>query len=253
MKEYIKDWTKYTLSIESSRGSLEVKWSNVNDVAQWANMHNGLYLQNQPSSLQLFFEHFKDWNQKFWTQREMQGAFNLPDDAKIIDIGAGTAVVDFLLASYLPESKFWLIDKEGFGFKHGINYAVDYPCYHDWSPVRDAIITTGFDKDRFTLMSPENLWPAEVDCVTSYFSWGWHYPIETYWDKVMSSLRIGGKLILDIRRLPNRDVINEISEKLGSDAVLFPFDNKLPEHVDSLPNPEPDKPLGHRALWIRKI
>ena len=91
----------------------------------------------------------------------------------------------------------------------------------------------------------------EADCITSYLSWGWHYPKETYWTKTMSSLKIGGKLILDIRTLPDRDVIGEISEEMKSEPVAKWFDIKLPAHIDNLPAPVEGMPVGGRFMWTR--
>ena len=253
MQEYIKDWTNYTLTIPSDRGDLTVKWSDVNELAKWSNMQAGLYLQNQTSSLQLFFEHFPRWYNMFWGQRHRQGIFNgIPDGSKIIDIGSGVGVIDLLLYSYIPNSKFWLIDKEGFAFKPGVYYDPNYPEYNSWAPVVDAISTSGFDPDRFTMQGPDVAFPEDVDCITSYLSWGWHYPKDTYWKQVMGSLKTGGRLVMDIRVLADRDVVGEITEDMKSEPMLHAFDIKLPDHVDAMPSPDPSKPLGYRAMWIKK-
>ena len=251
IEDYTQDWTKYTLTIPSDRGDLIVKWSDVNELAKWSNIQAGLYLQNQSSSLQLFFEYFPRWYQRFWTQRYDQGLFNLPEGAKIIDVGSGIAVIDLLLASYIPNSKFWLVDKEGFEFRTGIYYDKDYPMYHNWSPVIDAIQTTNIDPSRFSLLGSSDDFPEDVDCITSYLSWGWHYPIDTYWDKAYNSLKKGGKLILDIRALPDKDVIGDITEKMKSTPVLHPFDKRLPKHVDNLPPPTESAVSGWRAMWTK--
>lgn len=251
MQEYINEWTTYTLKITTDKGDLSVKWKDVNELAKWSNMQAGLYLQNQPSSLQLFFEYFPRWYQHFWNQRYEQGVFDLPEGAKIIDIGSGVAVIDLLLASYIPNSQFWLVDKEGFAFKPGIYYDENYPMYHNWSPVLDGLKTTGIDTNRFTFLNEQSNFPEDVDCVTSYLSWGWHYPVETYWDKAYNSLKKGGKLVMDIRALEHKDVLGEISEIMKSTPVLQPFDKRLPKHVDNMAPPEGSSVSGWRAMWVK--
>jgi hypothetical protein len=117
--EFTADWNKYELKVNTDRGVLRVKWNDANNLAMWSNMQAGLYLQEQ-NSLQTFYENFPRWYQMFWDARFNQGLFNLKDDAVIVDIGSGVAVIDLLLASYLPNSKFYLVDKEGFEFQKGI-------------------------------------------------------------------------------------------------------------------------------------
>jgi SAM-dependent methyltransferase len=251
LEEFLKEWNTYTLSIESDRGPLVVKWNDADTLAKWSNMQAGLYLKDR-NSLQIFYENFTQWYQMFWNARFKQGLFDLPDDARILDIGSGIGVIDLLLAQYLPKSKFYLVDREDFGFSPGIYYDKNYPFYHSWQPLHDAIETTGLDENRFTTLDPDDQFPDEVDCVTSYLSWGWHYPKDIYWDQIMSCLKKGGRLIMDIRSLPDRDIINEISEDMKSQPDLYPFQIKLPAHIDNMPSPDPNKPVGYRATWVRK-
>ena len=62
---------------------------------------------------------------------------------------------------------------------------------------------------------------------------------------------IGGKLILDIRHLADRDVIAEISEDMKSNPTAHWFEDKIPEHVDAMPPPKEGMPMGGRLCWIR--
>jgi hypothetical protein len=252
MNEYTKEWNTYCLKIETDKGPVEVKWNDADTLAQWSNIQAGLYLQNAASSRQLFYEHFTKWYQMFWNQRYRQGIFNLKDDAVIMDIGSGVAVIDLILAQYLPKSKFYLLDKEGFEFYPGVYYDPAYPQYHNWSPVIDAIKANNYSPERFTILNQDSEFPEQVDCITSYLSWGWHYPKDVYWNKVKASLKVGGMLVMDIRPLEDRDIIAEITEDMKSEPVLHPFEIKLPKHVDDRPTPDPSKPAGYRAMWIRK-
>jgi hypothetical protein len=123
--EFLEDWNKYELKVNTDRGVLRVKWNDANNLALWSNMQAGLYLQEQ-NSLQTFYENFHRWYQMFWDARFNQGLFNLADDAVIVDVGSGVAVIDLLLSSYLPKSKFYLVDKEGFEFQKGVYYDKNY-------------------------------------------------------------------------------------------------------------------------------
>jgi hypothetical protein len=250
MTEYTTEWDNYNLTVNSDQGPLTVKWKDADSLARWSNMQAGLYLQ-QTNTLQTFYECFPKWYQMFWDSRFKQGAFDLADDAVILDIGSGVAVVDLLLALYLPKSKFYLLDKEGFEFYPGVYYDVNYPIYNSWSPVVDAIQTTNLDPNRFNMIGPNDKILEQVDCITSYFSYCWHYPKDTYWDLVMNSLKIGGKLVLDIRMLTDRDVVKEITEDMKSEPTIHWFDKKLPSHIDNMPAPKEGMPIGGRFIWTR--
>jgi hypothetical protein len=65
----------------------------------------------------------------------------------------------------------------------------------------------------------------------------------------MNSLKIGGKLILDVRPLHGEDVIGEISEELKCTPIKFTFP-KLPSYSDTYPNVDPDI-VGYRCIWTR--
>jgi hypothetical protein len=64
-------------------------------------------------------------------------------------------------------------------------------------------------------------------------------------------LKIGGKLILDVRMLADRDVVEEITEDMKCQPTVHWFDNKLPSHVDNMPAPKEGMPVGGRFVWTR--
>ena len=253
-----KNTMSYNLSIHSNKGKLNINWSNVDQLARYANLQSGFYLVNNPSlSKELLYDHFSNWNQMFWNQRQNQGMFELPDSAKIIDIGSGVAVVDLLLYSYLPQSNFYLVDQEQEAIDHlgtslpNTPYTIDYPTYNSWATVKDAIRTSNFNETRFNFLNPTDKLPTDVDAVTSYLSWCFHYPKEVYWDRVMRSLKTGGKLILDVRPLHDRNVIEEISEELKCKPITFGFPI-LEKFVDTY-EPVDKNASGYRCMWTKNI
>lgn len=245
----------YTLNIESSKGNLAVSWSDLDSLAKCASIQAGRYLKNDTSNIDLHHKNFKEWNQMFWKQRENMGVFDLPKSAKIVDIGAGTSIVDLLLYSYIPDSKFYLIDGNSWDitFKDTVTPSVffskNYPIYNSWEVVSDAITTSKFDQTRFVLLNPESEFPKDVDAVTSYFSYCFHYPKEAYWDKILASLKKGGKLVLDVRLLKSTDVIGEISEEMKCDPVKFILP-ELPKYTDNYEIVESGV-IGYRCMWTR--
>jgi hypothetical protein len=248
---------EYTLSIKSDKCPLTVTWPDVDKLSLFANLQSGFYLQDSKSlEKELLLQNFQQWNQMFWNQRATQGMFDLPNGSTIIDIGSGIAVVDLLLYSYIPNSTFYLVDK----VQRNLNSLGDelpktpflennYPFYNDWDIVTEAIKASGFDQERFKFLQPSDQFPEDVDAITSYFSWCFHYPKETYWDRAMYSLKKGGKLILDIRPLHEKDVIEEISEQIGSKPVKFAFPALRPS-LDTYKAVTPGV-SGYRCMWIK--
>ncbi len=246
----------FALVVDSNKGKLTVKWSDAVTLAKYANIQSGFYLsENQSFSVELLEQKFYAWNQMFWSQREKQGMFDYPDGAKILDIGAGTSIVDLLLYNYIPNSTFYLLDNEGWDEKFAelgvpnISYGDDYPIYNNWSPVLDAIQSSNFDKDRFYFLNSTSAFPEDLDVITSYLSWCFHYPKDVYWTQANESLKVGGKLILDVRPLHDRDVIGEISEQMKSKPVKFAFP-KVSQLVDDFDGPDPEV-TGYRCMWVK--
>ena len=64
-----------------------------------------------------------------------------------------------------------------------------------------------------------HIFPDEqFDFIVSLISWGFHYPVETYLDKVYDLMKLGGKLIIDIRKGSSGEKL--IKQKFGSIQVL---------------------------------
>jgi len=245
------------LTVQTKKGLLTVDWTNKNDLAWYATQQAGCYHADLSSVnwhdrdrfLPLHNEHFQNWNRDKWTDREKLGVFDLPDNARVMDIGCGAAISDLLLYSYIPSSTFYLLDNEGewpsFCKPYDVSYTEDHPFYHSWKPVKDAIESSNFDLSRFNFLSPSDEFPKELDLVMSSFSWCYHYPKETYWSNVVDSLKIGGKLFLDVRILQDRDIIKEISEEMNADPIKIDLDVG-PEYLDD------ENETAYRCLWTRK-
>jgi hypothetical protein len=184
------------------------------------------------------------------------GMHDFPNNAIFLDIGSGIGIRDMLLYSYVPNSKFYLVDNEGWDEAFAISeppticYGDNYPIYNSWSPTHDSIITSNFDKTRFILQTPEIEFP-ESDVVFSQLSWCFHYPKEVYWNRVVSCLKTGGLLQLDVRVLADRDIIGEISEHLKSNPIERKFP-KIPDFADNYPVIDPTHAWS-RCMWTKNI
>lgn len=115
----------------------------------------------------------------------------------VLDIGAGRGDIDAYIAQRGDVKRIHLVDGDGTGL-HVSGYS-STPTV----PWRDVMIGVEFLKDRIpegiklTWSYPDTPWVDNYDLVVSLKSWGHHYPISTYLDRVVA---VKPKLILvDLR------------------------------------------------------
>jgi hypothetical protein len=243
-------WNHYKLNVNTNLGKISIEWNDVETLAKYATLQSGLFAGSSDKlTKQLFFENFEKWAQKQWSWTEQLGGFDLPDNPTVLDIGSGISLLDLLLYSYVKNPTFYLVDKDKMEFKRGIYYSKNYPYYNSWGPVEDAITTSKFDNNKFIIQDPSVEWP-KTDCISSYYSWCFHYPFETYWSRVQNSLKIGGKLILDVRLIEDENIIEIISKSFNCEPKVFEYPNALPEWIDNFKSSK-SSVLGYRCVWIR--
>lgn len=139
----------------------------------------------------------------------------LPNNPVILDIGSGTSVTDLLLYSYLDKkAKFYLLDGKDLiegRWGHPNLHDKDFHPFNKWDPVIDAISTLDFDTKDFTFLDSAWQWNGwrfvpnhntivqnqiSADLIISISAYGLHFPISSYWELVMSSLKPGGWLVI---------------------------------------------------------
>lgn len=146
----------------------------------------------------------------------------LSPGVKAIDIGCGLGALNIFLKDYFQQ--FYLIDKTVqeeelskvfYGF-HGSGYKVDndfdqatytdgvsskYCFYNDLNETRNLLSKYMPKKELHFIEADEVCWSeiGNVDFVHSDMSWGWHYPLDLYYNSVYRVLKRSGILIIDIR------------------------------------------------------
>ncbi len=133
----------------------------------------------------------------------------LPEQCSaILDVGCGIGGIDVMLNRHYAESRptFFLLDKTQvdsvyYGFKSKGAF------YNSLDVAKEVLIANGVAGEKIELVqaTEHNRIEIEgpVDLVISLISWGFHYPVETYLDRVHELLRPGGHLILDVRKGTN--------------------------------------------------
>jgi SAM-dependent methyltransferase len=186
---------------------------------------------------------------QYWERLASMNIFEIPNNAKVLDVGCGSSIMDFILYQYATNPTIYLLDRDDIQYNRPIwaDTAEKYPFYHSWSVVNDAIDTSGFNRDNFKFLDPADEWPQDLDLIVSYASWGWHYPFSTYWEQAKQSLKVGGKLSIDLSDTANNvnlpTVIEMVSEEFQNTPVMVRGSKvgKSPQHHTT----------GRRVVWTR--
>jgi SAM-dependent methyltransferase len=181
----------------------------------------------------------------------------LPPNPTIIDIGSGNSFIDLAISKYLnQQANFILID----GNKHNVNpviHSTEFNTYNSWDMVSDALKLSGIDDSKFQMHDIDYAFDQQVDLIISTNSWGLHYPIDVYLEKVVSALKPGGYLVL----FP---VININGYKDSVDGVLNSIyteneSNWMREGLDwdkwkiHFPNLADNEPTALRCIWQKPL
>jgi SAM-dependent methyltransferase len=144
--------------------------------------------------------------------------------SSILDIGCGVAGIDVLLNNhYEGKPTFYLLDKTKieksvfYDFKHRGAF------YNSLDIAKEMLIQNGISERSVHCLEATDANEIDihrkVDLVISLISWGFHYPIETYLERVYDILIEGGSLILDVRKGTNG--IEELNNKFGRVDVVY--------------------------------
>lgn len=184
-----------------------------------------------------FYNKVVDFESKFFTEsikelylEDMQNEYDtiknfLPlECCNILDIGCGIAGIDLFLNNHYKNSvEFSLLDK------NEVNETVYYDLnnkaafYNSLDLAKDFLSQNGIDKTKISLLfandKNEINTPKEFDLVISLISWGFHYPVETYLNKVQELLNNSGVLIIDIRKGNNG--LELIKNKFSATEIIL--------------------------------
>lgn len=252
-KMFFKLWNNYSVTVESDKGPITIKWHDVQSLAANWFMQTGVWSPN----LQQFFEQFPRWCNFNWANNQIRGVYNLPDNPVIVDIGAGNSVLDIMLHKYHPNSTMYLVDRNKF-----VNPSLDptwpsaeSPCWHhSWKIVEDAIQANNLDRSKFHFLDVADPWTMEADMITSFMAWGMHFPKEMYWDRVLGSLKVGGRLVMDINIGWEQEYIEQISDAMNCRHTVITSIMKKPMLNDKMNGSTNRDHLGicaYRCSWIR--
>ena len=123
----------------------------------------------------------------------------------ILDVGCGIGGIDVLLNRHYSDTRptFFLLDKTQvdsvyYGFKSKGAF------YNSLDVAKEVLTANGVADGKIELVQATEDNRIEIaspiDLAISLISWGFHYPVGTYLERVHELLRPGGHLILDVRK-----------------------------------------------------
>jgi len=239
------------ININTNDSQLSLSWTNIKELRKWSRMQLGEAYFPVTLTDDEFMSLFEKRIQNNWNRIALN--IDITKPKKIVDIGSGVSTPDLLASKFNPDAEFFLVDKAEFTrHTNGIYYQDVHGHYNSWSVVEDCINSSGLDRNKFNFLDPNDNFPTDVDLILSTFSWCWHYPKETYWNKVMSSLKVGGHLLVDVLNLPDRDVVKEISYEFNSIPTIVSR-MKMDLHLDHFKGhlTVKDGHYGGLYLWTR--
>jgi len=206
-------WLEHSIDVNSNKGSLELSWDPdyMFDVAYYCSCQLGI----APFSIQSFFRQHEAKRQIDWSRNQQLGAYDLHDGAKILDVGCGVGVNGLLMHKYNPTWNITLLDGNDWKGQIGKTaeyldgYNEEYVVYNNWDITKNCMKKIDADESKFKFLSPESKW-GNYDMIMSTWSYGFHYPLDTYWDRVLSSLNPGGILLLDLYNEEDADRVSKV-------------------------------------------
>lgn len=145
--------------------------------------------------------------------------------SRILDIGCGVGGIDVLLHRHYNcdrNTEFYLLDKTSINRRVYYGFKKEPAFYNSLDVTQQLLSQNGMHKENMHLLEVTsdhriNV-PAGVDLVISLGSWGFHYPVSTYVNKVCDILRQGGHLILDIRKGKGEE--KELEQKFAKVQII---------------------------------
>ncbi|MBN1805599.1 MAG: hypothetical protein JW837_10135 [Sedimentisphaerales bacterium] len=169
-----------------------------------------IYLYNTFVNLEAYFR--RDAIKRLYNE-DMSNEYetiknHLPQTCKnILDIGCGMAGIDlFLFQHYQCDENinYFLFDKTETNRKVFYGYKQKSAFYNSLTLAKNFLCSNGIDESQIHLIEVPSNYQIPIDTsfdlVISLLSWGFHYPLAQYLDKVYELLNDNGILIVDIRK-----------------------------------------------------
>lgn len=126
--------------------------------------------------------------------------------SSVLDIGCGVAGIDFFIYQHYRETpvQLYLLDKTRVESYVYYLFEEKAAFYNSLDVAKTLLTDSGVDSNSIHLIEASDNngigIKHQVSVVVSLLSWGFHYPVATYLDRVYDILTDDGVLILDVRK-----------------------------------------------------
>lgn len=150
---------------------------------------------------------------------------HLPKNCRrVLDIGCGISGIDIFINEHYKgdDVQFFLLDKSVVEKKIYYGFHERGEFYNSLAAAKKTLLLNGVHDEQINLVEVNetndiNI-EGQVDLVISLRSWGFHYPVPVYLDRVHELLSKDGILILDVRK--NTDGLNILKSKFTSCKII---------------------------------
>ena len=141
---------------------------------------------------------------------------------RVLDIGCGLGHQTYHIYQLKPQCMYILLDLDKVDLTNKKNYSSQgYP--HNSLDLTKQFVHTKMNSSVIVQDVSLYEWNIKVDVVISTLSWGWHYPIDTYLDKVL--VNNPKHIIFDTRiksvTIPGYKCVDKFSINRKETTVVF--------------------------------
>lgn len=209
----------------------------------------------------VFFDRLeKIWNLRInYNFRFLNYKNKLEKSKKYLEIGSGISILGLALSKIYDNVDFYFLDKD---LIENVNKVPFYnfkkhAFYNKFNIVKNCIRESNINKEKIHLLTPESSWPNNIDILTSFGSYCWHYSVDVYLDKIIKHSSTNSHLILEIIHQDRN--LEKIVKNFGNPEIEFLFNDKkiMIDNATyglfdrSMLNLNTDGPIGGRYLWIK--
>lgn len=146
------------------------------------------------------------------------------DKIKVIDVGCGLAGIDYFISNLNSSNEINLLDKTQIDENVYYGYNAEGSFYNNLTLSEEFLRLNGVS-NKINLLTPQTDFNqfGRFDLILSLISWGFHYPIETYLDRLDNIISDKGIFILDIRHTILENSIKLFEEKGYSHQTIYKF------------------------------
>ena len=167
-------------------------------------------------------------------QSDMQNEYNsikncLPKTCHtVLDIGCGVAGIDVFIQRHYDHNEvdFLLLDKSRLESRIFYGFRRKGEFYNSLSVAKNLLSLNGIPESNILVIESTDTNEInineQIEFAISLYSWGFHYPISTYLEKVYELLSNNGRLVLDVRK--NSDGIKLLKNKFGNCEIVDDYE-----------------------------